>query len=165
MATESERETTAARWLIEQDDPDFSDEQQEQLVRWIMQGTDNCRTYTRLVRAWRWAVLLHRAEPPIVHKKKAPAGTSSRQSQINRAFGRVLRARREELGLAQFEVADLSGIDPDDIHEIESGAQSPTLLSLYVLAKGLKVSAPRLISQLEETLSAKAARPKRKSRK
>lgn len=165
MATESERETIAARWLIEQDDPDFTDEQQGELVRWIMKSAENCRTYTRLVRAWRWAVLLHRAEPPIVYRKKAPAGTSSRQSQVNRAFGRVLRARREELGFAQFEVADLCGMSPDEVHEIETGEQSLTLLSLYVLAKGLKVPAEKLISQLEQAIGGKAVRPKRKSRK
>jgi len=87
MTTESERETIAARWLIEQDDPDFSDGQRAELTRWIMQSADNCNTYVRLVRAWRWAVLLHRAEPPIVHRKAAPVGSSSRfQSSANKMF-------------------------------------------------------------------------------
>src|SRR6185436_773758 len=87
MTTESERETIAARWLIEQDDPDFSDGQRAELTRWIMQSADNCNTYVRLVRAWRWAVLLHRAEPPIVHRKAAPVGSSSRKSKVDHRFG------------------------------------------------------------------------------
>ena len=163
MATESERETIAARWLIEQDDPDFSDEQQEELVRWITLSIDNCRTYVQLVRAWRWAVVLHRAEPPMVHRKTAPEGTSSRRSQLDRRLGSVLRARRQELGLTQSELADLCGLRASEISQIETGMRSLTLLTLYVLARGLKVPASRLVSLLEDAMRGKTPR-KRKSR-
>ncbi len=67
-------------------------------------------------------------------------GASSRRSQIDRRFGSVLRARRQELGLTQVELADLCGMRAKEIQQIETGARSPTLLSLYVLARGLKIS-------------------------
>jgi ribosome-binding protein aMBF1 (putative translation factor) len=164
MTTESARETIAARWLIEQDNPDFTDEQRAELTRWIMQSADNCNTYVRLVRAWRWAVLLHRAEPPIVHRKAAPVGTSSRKSKVDRRFGDMLRAYREERGLSQAELADLCGMRPSEIRQIEAGIQSLTILSLYVLARALEVSASSLVSQLEKTIAGtKSASRKRKS--
>jgi ribosome-binding protein aMBF1 (putative translation factor) len=164
MTTESDRETIAARWLIEQDDPDFSDGQRAELTRWIMQSADNCNTYVRLVRAWRWAVLLHRAEPPIVHRKAAPVGSSSRKSKVDRRFGDVLRAYREGRGISRGELADLCGMRASEISQIEAGIQSLTILSLYVLARALEVPASRLISQLEKTISGrKSARRKRKS--
>src|SRR5262245_24457766 len=115
MTTQSDRETIAARWLIEQDDPDFSDAQLAELTQWIRQSDENCTTYVRLVRAWRWAVLLHRAEPPVVYRKKAPEGTSSRKSKVDRRFGSLLRAYREQRGLTQAELADLSGMRIGDI--------------------------------------------------
>src|SRR6185503_1314360 len=111
MTTQSDRETIAARWLIEQDDPDFSDAQLAELTQWIRQSEENCRTYVRLVRAWRWAVLLHRSEQP---------------------------------GLTQAELADLSGMRVSDISQYEGGARSLTLLSMYVLARALRVPASRL---------------------
>jgi ribosome-binding protein aMBF1 (putative translation factor) len=164
MTTESDRETIAARWLIEQDDPDFSDGQRAELTRWIMQSADNCNTYVRLVRAWRWAVLLHRAEPPIVHRKAAPVGSSSRKSKVDRRFGDVLRAYREDRGLSRAELADLCGMRAGEISDIEAGIQSLTILSLYVLARALEVPASRLISQLEKTISGRKSAPrKRKS--
>ena len=164
MTTESERETIAARWLIEQDDPDFSDEQRAELTRWIMQSADNCNTYVRLVRAWRWAVLLHRAEPPIVHRKAAPVGTSSRVSKVDRRFGDMLRAYREERHLSQAELADLCGMRSSEIRQIEAGIQSLTILSLYVLARALEVPASKLVLQLEKALGERKSAPrKRKS--
>jgi len=164
MTTESERETIAARWLIEQDDPDFSDERRAELTRWIMQSADNCNTYVRLVRAWRWAVLLHRAEPPIVHRKVAPVGTSSRSSKVDRRFGDVLRGYREERDLSQADLAELCGMRASEIEQIEAGVQSLTILSLYVLARALEVPASRLVSQLEKTIGGRKSVPrKRKS--
>ena len=73
MTTQSERESIAARWLIEQDDPDFSDEQREELARWLMQSVENCSSYLRLVRAWRWTVLLRRDETPVIYRKRRSA--------------------------------------------------------------------------------------------
>jgi ribosome-binding protein aMBF1 (putative translation factor) len=164
MTTQSDRETIAARWLIEQDDPGFSDEQLAELTQWIMQSADNCRTYVRLVRAWRWAVLLRRSAPPVVYRKKAPEGTSSRRSKVDRRFGNVLRAHREARGITQAELAELSGMRVSEISQYEAGTRSLSLLSMYVLARALRVPASRLISQLEKTITGKAnTRRKRKS--
>jgi ferric-dicitrate binding protein FerR (iron transport regulator) len=74
----ADRETIAARWLIEQDDPNFSDAQRIKLARWLVQDIKNCEAYVQLVRAWRWAVLLRPTKPA------APQRSRSRTSKIER---------------------------------------------------------------------------------
>lgn len=49
-----EREATAARWLVEQDDPSFSAEQRAAFEAWLGQDEENRHTYAALERAWRW---------------------------------------------------------------------------------------------------------------
>jgi ferric-dicitrate binding protein FerR (iron transport regulator) len=167
MTTQSEREAIAARWLIEQDDPDFSDEQREELARWLMQSVENCDTYVRLVRAWRWTVLLYRDEAPLVYDKRetksadTPANRRpSRKGSLDRRFGSLLRARREEKGQTQAELAARSGMRPSEISQIEMGTRALTLTSTYVLARALEIAPSRLVSQLEKTMSGKPSTPR-----
>jgi transcriptional regulator with XRE-family HTH domain len=76
----------------------------------------------------------------------------------------LLRAYREQRGLTQAELADLSGMRVSDIGQYEDGTRSLTLLSMYVLARALRVPASRLIPELEKTITGKTAkRRKRKS--
>ncbi len=78
MTPQADRESIAARWLIEQDGPAFSDEQRDALARWLVESVENCRTYLRLVRAWRRTVLLRRNETPLVYgiRRSASAGNA-----------------------------------------------------------------------------------------
>jgi DNA-binding XRE family transcriptional regulator len=163
MTTQSEREKIAARWLIEQDDPNFTDAQREELARWLIQSVENCDTYVRMVRAWRWTVLLYRDEAPLVYDK--PRGKSAGGSSLDRNFGKLLRAYREERGLSRGELAADSGMRVSEITNIETGVRTLTLTTTYVLARALGVAPSRLVSRLERVMSAKiASRPKRKSR-
>jgi ferric-dicitrate binding protein FerR (iron transport regulator) len=84
MSSREELEHQAARFLIEQDDPNFSDEQRAELTRWMMQSVEHCKAYLQLVRSWRWTVLLYRDDAPRVHEK---SGTSPLQRALDRSFG------------------------------------------------------------------------------
>jgi ferric-dicitrate binding protein FerR (iron transport regulator) len=166
--TQSDREDIAARWLIAQDDPAFSDEQREELARWLMQSIDNCDAYVQLVRAWRWAAILYRGEAPLVYgrRRKAAKGSTSRQpssrtSLIDRGFGNLLRAHREERGLTQAELAARTGMRSSEISRLETGARTLTLTSTYVIARALGMSPSRLVSELESLL--RGRKPGRKS--
>jgi ferric-dicitrate binding protein FerR (iron transport regulator) len=160
--TQSERESIAARWLIAQDDPAFSDPQREELARWLMQSIDNCDAYLQLVRAWRWTAILYRGEAPLVYDKRrreekgtASRQTSSRTGSIDRGFGSLLRAHREELGLSQAELAARTGMRSSEISRLETGARTLTLTSTYVIARALEISPSRLVSELEKVLRGK----------
>ncbi len=156
-------ETSAARWLIAQDGPDFTESQREELVAWLSQSPENCRAYVRLVRAWRWTVLLHRTESPLMYRRRNAPSTSSRQSKLDRRFGSLLRTYREERGLSQADLADKSGLRETEINRIESGDRALTLTSTYVLARVLGVAPSRLIAQFERAMLGKT--PSRRKRK
>jgi hypothetical protein len=49
-----------------------------------------------------------------------------------------------------------------EISQIETGIQSLTILSLYVLARALEVSASRLMSQLEKSIDGRKSAPRRR---
>jgi ferric-dicitrate binding protein FerR (iron transport regulator) len=160
--TPSDRESIAARWLIEQDDPDFSDAQREELARWLMQSIENCNAYLQLVRAWRWTALLYRSEAPLMYGKHSTEGEgatskrlSSRKGSLDRRFGSLLRAHREERGLSQAELAARAGMRSSEISRLEMGARSLTLTSTYVLARALEISPSRLVSELEKIMRGK----------
>lgn len=174
MTTQSERETIAARWLIKQDDPEFTEEQCEELVKWLIQSVENCRTYVELVGAWRWTVLLYPDEVPLMYESghsKASGATDtstrapSRKGALDRRFGNLLRSTREQRGFSQAELAARAGMRVGEIGRIETGERPLTLDSTYVLARALGVAPSRLVAQLERVMRGKAAAPrKRKSR-
>ena len=169
MISQVDREQTAARWLIEQDDPSFSDEQRDELARWLVQSVENCRAYLRLVRAWRKVALLRRTQTPIMYGPKsastarvsallAPRGRRKRKGfeafdlrLINKNFGAVLRANRLEQGLTQERLAAKSGVNRSYLSRIEAGSVSPTLTVVFRLSDALKVAPSALISRSEHT--------------
>jgi ferric-dicitrate binding protein FerR (iron transport regulator) len=166
MTTQSERELTAARWLVEQDDPAFSDAQRAQLAKWIMQSYENCDTYIQMVRTWRWTVLLYENELPLTHskhrRKSADArGASQRLSarviSLNRRLGELLRSRREAQGLSQSELAERVGMRVDEIKDIEEGASTLSFLRACLLSRGLEMAPSRLALQLEKAIGGGAS--------
>jgi transcriptional regulator with XRE-family HTH domain len=68
---------------------------------------------------------------------------------IEVAFGMTLRLRREKRGLSQEELADKAGLHRTYVSQIERGLKSPTLSSMYRLAKALEVSLSKLIEAAE----------------
>lgn len=70
----------------------------------------------------------------------------SNEQKIREEFGKHLKLIREgkkirfgkSISLRRLE--QLSGVDFSQIHRIEKGSTSPTLITMYALAKGLDIS-------------------------
>jgi transcriptional regulator with XRE-family HTH domain len=50
---------------------------------------------------------------------------------------RMLRERRAELELSQFQVAELAGVREKDVSRWETSVKSPPLLGMYLVSKAL----------------------------
>lgn len=64
-------------------------------------------------------------------------------------FGKVLRARRMEVGLTQEQLGFEAGLERNYISMLELGQRQPTLGSLFKLAAALRVSVSELVRQTE----------------
>jgi DNA-binding XRE family transcriptional regulator len=65
------------------------------------------------------------------------------------ALGKAVKARRQELGLTQEQLANDSGLHQRWISNIENGKRNPSYASLRRLATGLELSASELIARAE----------------
>ena len=64
------------------------------------------------------------------------------------AFGRLLRKRRMELGLTQYELAHQSGIDISFLSRMERGLTQPSIGTFLQLASAVDVSPVEWIGHL-----------------
>lgn len=71
---------------------------------------------------------------------------------ITKRFGQLLRLERNKRLLSQEQLAELSDLHRNAIGLIERGERSPSLDTIYVLAKGLSVPASDLLALLEDSL-------------
>jgi ferric-dicitrate binding protein FerR (iron transport regulator) len=176
MTTQAEREDIAADWLLEQDDPEFSSEQREELVRWLMQSADNCRAYVKLVRTWHWTALLRLSRHPRLHGKRpavsetaaSPSSRSRgkstlRKGLVDQRFGDLVRTTRIKQGLSEADLASRTGMPEKEISVIESGERSLSLTSAYLLGRALGMSPSRLMKDLDNLVQGKD--PTRKSKR
>jgi len=67
----------------------------------------------------------------------------------SKAFGKVIRQKRRELGLSQEKMWELSGLHRTYIGQLENGKKSPTLKTLFVLAKTLHIKPSELLREIE----------------
>ena len=81
---------------------------------------------------------------------------------ISKAFGRVVRARREARGLSQEELAALAGIHRTYVSSIELGKVRLGLDIAKKVADGLGVTLGDLVAAAEAEGARRPARPKRK---
>ena len=63
------------------------------------------------------------------------------------AFSKRLKELRKKAGLKQFELADLSGIDPNLVSRYERGESMPTLETAQKLALSLGVNIDHLLNE------------------
>lgn len=73
--------------------------------------------------------------------------TARTPSQI--ALGKAVKARREELGLTQEELASEAGLHQRWISNLERGWRNPSLRSLQRLARGLGIKPSELLARSE----------------
>lgn len=81
-------------------------------------------------------------KPPNSDSAPAPV------SKATAAFGRRVRARREELGLSQEKLADLIDLHWSYVGQIERGQRNLTLHNILILAAGLQVDPGELVKGL-----------------
>ncbi len=65
------------------------------------------------------------------------------------ALGKLLRERRQALGISQEELSSRSGLDRTYISGVERGVRNPSLTALIKVATGLGVSVSGLLDGLE----------------
>ena len=59
---------------------------------------------------------------------------------MRKLVGRNVRAARDERGMTQERLADVSGFSQQYISDLERGRRNPTIVSLYELAQALSVT-------------------------
>lgn len=68
------------------------------------------------------------------------------------AFGKALRNERDDRGVTQEQLGELSGLHPKYISLMERGLRQPTLTTILQLATALEIEASTLIEQVEKHL-------------
>lgn len=63
-------------------------------------------------------------------------------------LGKVLKARRKELGFNQEKMANEIGIDRKHLSAIENGKQNLTIETLFKVCKGLKVEIDEVLEKV-----------------
>ena len=59
---------------------------------------------------------------------------------MRKLVGRNVRAARDERGMTQERLAEVSGFSQQYISDLERGRRNPTIVSLYELAQALSVT-------------------------
>jgi len=72
----------------------------------------------------------------------------SLKDKLTDKIGARVRAEREKQKLSQEELADLAGFYRTYIGHIETGAYSPSMFTLWRIAKALKVDLSKLVKDL-----------------
>jgi DNA-binding XRE family transcriptional regulator len=166
LETSSEREDIAAGWLIDQNDPGFTAARREELIAWLVGSPDNCRAYVKLVRTWQWTSMLRRstgsprapATPDSIPSASdaLPARKPLRRTELfNRRFGELVTVERDKRGFSQAGLAARAGMEAKEISCIESGSNSPTLVSAYLLSEALGLPPAQMMTHLEMLLRGK----------
>lgn len=70
------------------------------------------------------------------------------------AFGRVVRARRREMGLSQEALAERCDLDRTYVSGVERGRRNPTLQAVYRIGAGLEVAPSDLLRDVEKEMAA-----------
>ena len=71
---------------------------------------------------------------------------------IEEAFGEVIRELRKANKISQEKLAEVSKLDRSFISLLECGHKQPSLITIFQLAKALKLSASKIISLVEEKI-------------
>jgi transcriptional regulator with XRE-family HTH domain len=72
-------------------------------------------------------------------------------SGVEKAFGDVMRKSREKLALSQMAFQTRTGLDRTFISDLERGVQCPSLRTVIRVAKGLNITADKLVKLTTES--------------
>ena len=91
-------------------------------------------------------------------KKSSPKGDGDRS--VAKLFGQALRQLRLERGMSQEELGFASGYHRTYISLLERGKKSPSLQTIFQLAKALNVEPSQMVERVQ---SGEAARSKKQA--
>jgi len=77
---------------------------------------------------------------------------SESRSEVLRAFGQLIRQRRQALGISQEELGYRAGLDRTYVSGLERGVRNPSLTALVNLARGFGISVSDLTMHLEKEM-------------
>jgi transcriptional regulator with XRE-family HTH domain len=75
--------------------------------------------------------------------------TKKARVDVRERFGFALKARREELGLTQEDLAEIAGIHRTYLSDIERGSRNVSLINIERIAGALSLSLPELFRRVE----------------
>jgi transcriptional regulator with XRE-family HTH domain len=67
-----------------------------------------------------------------------------------RRFGAAVRAQREARGLSQEDLGFEADLDRTYVSGVERGVRNPTVVTIFALAKALRVQPSRLVTSAEK---------------
>jgi transcriptional regulator with XRE-family HTH domain len=82
--------------------------------------------------------------------------TKRKSAKLVDRLGKNIAAKRKELGLTQERLAEAVGVDTETISRFERGATVPSLATLEILAKQLRVTIASLLDEDLPTPSGEA---------
>lgn len=85
-------------------------------------------------------------------KAGRPAGATSADPAIARAFGQALVAMRREVNVSQENLALLAGVDRSYMGKLERGQGAPNLAAVVRIAAALGCTATELVRRFEDVL-------------
>jgi transcriptional regulator with XRE-family HTH domain len=68
---------------------------------------------------------------------------------VEQAFGKVLKALRQERRISQEKLAEYTDLDRTYISLLERSLRQPTLPTIFKIASALKITASELVRQVE----------------
>ncbi len=80
-------------------------------------------------------------------------------SEIARSIGKRIRNYRNNLGLSQEKLAELSGCHPTYIGQVERGEKNATLESVEKISSALNIPLSKLFEKLNETEASQRSIP------
>ncbi len=89
-------------------------------------------------------------------KRNSPG--SSEDRSIEKFFGQVLQQLRKECGLSQEELGFESGYHRTYISQLERGKKSPSLQTIFQLAKALKVEPSEIVERVQTIIDTRSKR-------
>jgi transcriptional regulator with XRE-family HTH domain len=81
-----------------------------------------------------------------------PKGSTSYDSKPAIAFGKVVRARRLELGISQEALSSLASVERSHMGKIERGEHLPNLVLILRLAQALEIRPGVLVDATEDLM-------------
>ena len=89
-------------------------------------------------------------------KRNSPGSPEDRS--IEKFFGQVLQQLRKERGLSQEELGFESGYHRTYISQLERGKKSPSLQTIFQLAKALNVEPSEIVERVQTIIDTRSKR-------